>query len=81
MTEENHSLTGPTEMEAPEEQEHDEAPPTDAGLEESGFAEKKKIGIGFWIAAFWLVLITFLAVFAPVLPFKEPNQNFIVFEW
>lgn len=80
MTEENHSLTGPTEMEAPEEQKHDEAVPTDAGSEESGFAEKKKIGIGFWIAAFWLVLITFLAVFAPVLPFKEPNQNFIVFE-
>ena len=80
MTEENHSLTGPTEMEAPEEQKHNEAVPTDAGLEESGFAEKKKIGIGFWIAAFWLVLITFLAVFAPVLPFKEPNQNFIIFE-
>ena len=80
MTEENHSLTGPTEMEAPEEQKHDEAVPTDAGSEESGFAEKKKIGIGFWIAAFWLALITFLAVFAPVLPFKEPNQNFIVFE-
>ena len=80
MTEENHSLTGPTEMEAPEEKKHDEAAPIDAGLEESGFAEKKKIGIGFWIAAFWLVLITFLAVFAPVLPFKEPNQNFIVFE-
>ena len=80
MTEENHSLTGPTETEAPEEQKHDEAVPTDAGSEESGFAEKKKIGIGFWITAFWLVLITFLAVFAPVLPFKEPNQNFIVFE-
>ena len=80
MTEENHSLRGPTEMEAPEEQKHNEAVPTDAGLEESGFAEKKKIGIGFWIAAFWLVIITFLAVFAPVLPFKEPNQNFIVFE-
>ena len=80
MSEESHSLTGPNEMEAPEEQKPDEAAPIDAGLEESGFAEKKKIGIGFWIAAFWLVLITFLAVFAPLLPFKEPNQNFIVFE-
>ena len=38
MTEENHPLTGPTEMEAPEEQ--DEAAPIGAGLEESGFAEK-----------------------------------------
>ena len=67
-------------MEESVEQEYDEATPADAGLEESGFAKKKKIGIGFWIAAFWLVLITFLAVFAPVLPLKEPNQNFIVFE-
>ena len=80
MTEENHSLTGPAEMESPEEQQLDEVPVTEAGIEESGFAEKKKIGIGFWIAAFWLALITFLAVFAPVLPFKEPNQNFIAFE-
>ena len=80
MIEENHSLTGPAEMESPEEQQLDEVPVTEAGIEESGFAEKKKIGIGFWIAAFWLALITFLAVFAPVLPFKEPNQNFIVFE-
>ena len=80
MTEENHSLTGPAEMESPEEQQLDEVPATEAGIEESGFAEKKKIGIGFWIAAFWLALITFLAIFAPVLPFKEPNQNFIVFE-
>ena len=80
MTEENHSLVGSSEMEESVEQEYDEATPADAGLEESGFAKKKKIGIGFWIAAFWLVLITFLAVFAPVLPLKEPNQNFIVFE-
>ena len=80
MTEENHSLTGPAEMESPEEQQLDEVPTTEAGIEESGFAEKKKIGIGFWIAALWLALITFLAVFAPVLPFKEPNQNFIAFE-
>ena len=80
MAEENHSLTGPAEMESAEEQQLDEVPATEAGIEESGFAEKKKIGIGFWIAAFWLALITFLAVFAPVLPFKEPNQNFIVFE-
>ncbi|MGB1531218.1 MAG: ABC transporter permease [Acidimicrobiales bacterium] len=26
------------------------------------------------------MLITFLAVFAPVLPFKDPNQNFITYE-
>ena len=80
MTEENHLPAGPTEMEIPDEQDRDEAPADDSRLEESGFAEKKKIGVGFWIAAFWLVLITFLAVFAPVLPFKEPNENFIVFE-
>ena len=46
----------------------------------SEFADKKKLGFGFWLATFWLVLITFLAVFAPVLPFKDPNQNFITYE-
>ncbi|HJM99113.1 MAG TPA: ABC transporter permease [Acidimicrobiales bacterium] len=49
-------------------------------LEVSEFAEKKKLGIGFWLATFWLVMITFLAVFAPVLPFKDDKENFIVFE-
>ena len=33
MTEENHSLTGPTEMESPEEQQLDEVPATEAGIE------------------------------------------------
>ena len=53
---------------------------TKRGLELSEFADKKRLGIGFWMATFWLVLITFLAVFSPVLPFKDANENFIVFE-
>ena len=36
----------------------------------SEFADKKTLGFGFWLAAFWLVLISFLAVFSPILPFK-----------
>ncbi len=38
---------------------------------------KKKLGIGFWLAISWLVFIVGLAVFAPVLPLKDPDQNFI----
>ena len=59
---------------------HDEIPLANQSLEISEFADKKRLGIGFWLATFWLVLITFLAVFAPVLPFKDDKQNFIVFE-
>ncbi len=59
---------------------HDEIPLANQSLEVSEFADKKRLGIGFWLATFWLVLITFLAVFAPVLPFKDDKQNFIVFE-
>jgi peptide/nickel transport system permease protein len=59
---------------------HDEIPLANQSLEVSEYADKKKLGIGFWLATFWLVLITFLAVFAPVLPFKDDKQNYIVFE-
>ena len=34
-------------------------------LEVSEFADKKTLGFGFWLATFWLVLISFLAVFSP----------------
>ncbi len=59
---------------------HDEIPLANQNLEVSEYADKKRLGIGFWLATFWLVLITFLAVFAPVLPFKDDKQNYIVFE-
>jgi peptide/nickel transport system permease protein len=36
------------------------------------------LGIGFWLAAFWIALLIVVAVFAPVLPFrsyKQPDFN------
>ena len=49
-------------------------------LEISEFADKKTLGFGFWLAAFWLVLISFLAVFSPILPFKDADKNYIAYE-
>ena len=49
-------------------------------LEVSEFADKKTLGFGFWLAAFWLVLISFLAVFSPILPFKDADKNYIAYE-
>jgi peptide/nickel transport system permease protein len=38
---------------------------------------KRRLGPFFWLAVFWLVLLVFLAVFAPVLPFVDsPTQFF-----
>ena len=45
-----------------------------------GLAPKKKLGLGFWISAFWVVLITLLAVLAPILPIKDPSENYVVTE-
>ena len=49
-------------------------------LEVSEFADKKTLGFGFWVATFWLVLISFLAVFSPILPFKDADKNYIAYE-
>jgi len=38
---------------------------------------KKKLGLGFWLAVTWIVLIILVAVLAPWLPLKDPDQNFI----
>jgi peptide/nickel transport system permease protein len=38
-----------------------------------GAVAKKRLGIGFWIAAGWFTLVVLLAVLAPVLPIKNPN--------
>lgn len=43
----------------------------------SEFVETKRLGIGFWIAVGWIVLIVLLAVLAPILPIKDPDKNFI----
>lgn len=38
---------------------------------------KKKLGFGFWLAVAWIVLIILVALLAPWLPLKDPDQNFI----
>lgn len=43
-------------------------------------AAKKTLGIGFWLCVAWLVGIIAVAALAPLLPLKDPNQNFLVFE-
>ncbi|MEM7270335.1 MAG: hypothetical protein AAF401_13940, partial [Pseudomonadota bacterium] len=35
------------------------------------------LGFGFWVSIGWLVLLVLVAILAPVLPFKDPDQNFI----
>lgn len=42
---------------------------------EEGVAQRR-LGLGFWLAVSWLVLIVLLAVFADVLPLKDPNESF-----
>ncbi len=44
------------------------------------FVAKKKLGFGFWLAITWLIVIIGAAVLAPVLPLKDPDQNFVQFE-
>jgi peptide/nickel transport system permease protein len=40
-------------------------------------AVKRRLGIGFWIAVTWLVVIVLAAVLAPWLPLKDPDANLI----
>ena len=48
----------------------------DAIREGDAEREVKKLGLGFWIAVGWLVLLITLAVLAPVLPFiEDPNVS------
>ncbi len=36
-------------------------------------AIRRRLGFGFWLAASWLVLVTLLAVFGPLLPLDDPK--------
>jgi peptide/nickel transport system permease protein len=48
-----------------------------ATLPTSPVKQKRRFGPFFWLAVIWLVLLVFLAVFAPVLPFvDDPNEFF-----
>ena len=37
----------------------------------------RKLGLVFWIAIGWLVLVVLVAILAPWLPLKDPEQNYI----
>jgi peptide/nickel transport system permease protein len=39
----------------------------------SGGAKRRRLGLAFWIPAVWVFLVLFGAVFANVLPLKDPN--------
>ena len=48
--------------------------------EASTEAVKKKLGFGFWLSVVWLFVISMLALLAPVLPLKDPGENFVQYE-
>lgn len=48
-----------------------------SGPAEPELAAPKRLGAGFWIAVAWIALIVGLAVLAPLLPLKDPDQSFI----
>jgi peptide/nickel transport system permease protein len=46
--------------------------------EEADEVEKRTLGIGFWLAIGWLVVIIGAAILAPWLPIKDPDANYII---
>jgi peptide/nickel transport system permease protein len=54
--------------------------PSDATAQANadGAALKRRLGFGFWVAFIWLSIVFAAALFAPWLPFKDPDANFIV---
>jgi peptide/nickel transport system permease protein len=54
----------------------DEVPPlADMPLVEEGY-QGKKLGLFFWISLVWLVLLVGAAIFADLLPLKDPQATF-----
>jgi peptide/nickel transport system permease protein len=43
--------------------------------DEGGYS--RKLGLAFWIAVGWIVLIVLVAILAPWLPLKDPDKNYI----
>lgn len=37
-------------------------------------AVRRRLGVGFWLAAVWLAVMAFVALFAPVLPLADPTE-------
>lgn len=70
-------MTGPDLVSEPVGADAVDAVDSHAGEPSAEFVDQKRLGLGFWLAVGWIVLIVLLAVLAPVLPLKDPNQNFI----
>ena len=37
-------------------------------------AVRRRLGAGFWLSVVWLVVMAFIALFAPMLPFADPTE-------
>jgi len=46
--------------------------------DEAEVAEKRTLGIGFWLSVGWIVVIVGAAILAPWLPIKDPDANLII---
>jgi len=41
-------------------------------------AEKRRLGVGFWLSVVWVIVIVAAAILAPWLPIEDPNENLIL---
>ncbi len=48
----------------------------DEGIEEENTYERKRLGVFFWVCVGWLVTLILAAIFADLLPLKDPDQTF-----
>src|SRR5207249_1022387 len=44
-------------------------------LTEAGRRPRRRLGIGFWLPAGWILLVVLVAVLAPVLPIKSSTHS------
>ena len=48
-------------------------PPEDSPAGDDA-AVRRRLGLGFWLAAVWLLVMAFVALFAPLLPIADPTE-------
>ena len=46
----------------------------ETGGESDDAAVRRRLGVGFWLAMLWLVVMAFVALFAPLLPIADPTE-------
>ena len=46
----------------------------ETGGESDDAAVRRRLGVGFWLAMLWLVIMAFVALFAPLLPIADPTE-------